>query len=60
MFSSDKNDIDFKRIEDVLGFRKEDYKGVEETVLEMVGDLIQVEKQWITKGVRIDIPLKLP
>lgn len=59
VFPSDKNDIDFKRIEDVLGFRKEDYKGVEETVLEMVDNLIEVEKEWIAKGVRIDIPLEL-
>ncbi|KAG6811439.1 hypothetical protein H0H92_007354 [Tricholoma furcatifolium] len=52
----DRTPIDFGRVEEVLGMSKDDFKGVEETMIETVDSLIALEKQWVAQGHEIHIP----
>ncbi|KAJ7575156.1 hypothetical protein C8J56DRAFT_460543 [Mycena floridula] len=42
--------FDVQRIEDVLGFKREDYTSVEDTLLDTIDSLLAVEKTWIENG----------
>ncbi|KAG6832867.1 hypothetical protein H0H87_012800 [Tephrocybe sp. NHM501043] len=52
----DRIPFDFKRIEEVLGMSKDDFRTVEETMIETVDSLMALEKQWIAQGQEIRIP----
>lgn len=54
-FPTDKMDVDFARIEQVLGL-KEHFRGIEETILEIVDSLTRLEKEWIANEQDIEIP----
>ncbi|KAG6836166.1 hypothetical protein H0H93_010714 [Arthromyces matolae] len=49
--------IDFGRIEQVLGLKKEDFRTMNETVLDTVDSLLALEKKWVEEGHEINIPL---
>lgn len=42
--------VDLKRMEQVLGMKKEDYYTVEQTLLDAVDAIIALEKQWVDDG----------
>ncbi|KAG6836163.1 hypothetical protein H0H93_010711, partial [Arthromyces matolae] len=49
--------VNFGRIEEVLGFKKEEFRTVEETVLDTVDTLLELEKKWEAAGIDVQIPL---
>ncbi|KAG5638422.1 hypothetical protein H0H81_012753 [Sphagnurus paluster] len=55
-FTFDRLLVDFKRIEEVVGIKKEDFRPSDETFLDAVDSLIAVEKQWAALGHKVDIP----
>ena len=48
---------DYKRLEQVLGFKEDDFYSVEETVLDTVDSLVKLESEWVKKGHKIEIPI---
>ncbi|KAJ7858346.1 hypothetical protein B0H14DRAFT_3447267 [Mycena olivaceomarginata] len=48
--------INFKRVEEVLGMKTVDFHSVEETILDTVDALIEVEAQWRSAGHPIVTP----
>jgi hypothetical protein len=48
--------VDLKRVEDVLGVKVDSYKKWEETMLDSVDSLLEVEKAWEAKGYTVVIP----
>jgi nucleoside-diphosphate-sugar epimerase len=46
--------IDFGRVEEVLGMKKEDFIKWDDTVLDTVDALIDVEKDWKAKGFTVE------
>ncbi|KAF7358483.1 Epimerase domain-containing protein [Mycena venus] len=48
--------MDFGRVEEVLGMKVEDFRTVEQTTLDTVDTLIQVEDQWRSAGHPIKTP----
>lgn len=48
--------FDIERIEKVLGFKKEEYKTFEDTMLDAVDSILALEKEWVKKGYTIDVP----
>ncbi|KAG5638425.1 hypothetical protein H0H81_012756 [Sphagnurus paluster] len=55
-FSIDRLAVDFARIEEVLGFKKEEFRSIEDTILDTVDSLLAFEKHWLGQGIKIDIP----
>ncbi|KAG6832863.1 hypothetical protein H0H87_012795 [Tephrocybe sp. NHM501043] len=55
-FPFDRVPIDFKRIEEVLGMTKDDFRTLDETMLDTVDSLVALEKQWVAQGHEISIP----
>ncbi|KAG6846733.1 hypothetical protein H0H93_012192, partial [Arthromyces matolae] len=49
--------IDFGRVEQVLGLKKEDFRTVNQTVLDTVDSLLALEKKWVEEGHQTNIPL---
>ncbi|KAK7002414.1 epimerase domain-containing protein [Favolaschia claudopus] len=56
VFPTDVMPMDFKRVEEVLGMKIEDFRGIEETILSTVDALIEVESQWRNAGHEIKTP----
>jgi nucleoside-diphosphate-sugar epimerase len=55
-YSVDRLPVDFTRIEEVLGLKKQEYIGLERTILDTVDSLLEIEKVWVSKGYAIEIP----
>lgn len=55
-FGYDRTPIDFKRVEEVLGMTKDDFQVFEDTILDTVDSLLEVEKQWAAQGHEVSIP----
>ncbi|KAF5372658.1 hypothetical protein D9615_009866 [Tricholomella constricta] len=55
-FTFDRAPIDFARIEQLVGIKKEDFKPREVTFLDAVDGLLAFEKQWAALGHELDIP----
>jgi len=55
-FPIDKLPVDLQRVADVTGVRVDSYHTWKETVLDSVDALLALEKEWISKGYKIDIP----
>ena len=49
--------IDFGRVEEVLGMKKEDFIKWDDTILETVDALIEIERDWEKKGYKVEIPV---
>jgi nucleoside-diphosphate-sugar epimerase len=49
-FPYDKFDVDFERIEEVTGMRKEDFHTLEQTISGTVNDLLKLEEEWKQNG----------
>lgn len=47
---------DVARLEQVISMKKEDFTPLRKTILDTVDSLLQLEKEWISKGYAIDIP----
>jgi hypothetical protein len=56
VFPSYKLPVDLKRVEDVLDVKVDSYKKWEETILDAVDSLIELEKTWKAKGYNVVIP----
>ncbi|KAJ7575097.1 hypothetical protein C8J56DRAFT_1032753 [Mycena floridula] len=48
--------FDVKRVEDVVGFRKEDFTGIETTLLDTIDSILAIERSWTQQGYKINIP----
>ncbi|KAJ6454116.1 hypothetical protein C8R45DRAFT_882125 [Mycena sanguinolenta] len=48
--------MDFARVEEVLGMKKSDFHSIEETMLDTVDALIEMEEQWRSTGQPIQTP----
>ncbi|KAJ7572895.1 hypothetical protein C8J56DRAFT_358654 [Mycena floridula] len=48
--------FDVQRVEDVVGFKKEDYAGIESTLLEAIDSILAIERSWVQQGHKINIP----
>jgi nucleoside-diphosphate-sugar epimerase len=55
-FPVDKLPVDLKRVEDVTGVRVDSYHTWKETVLDTIDSLLALEKGWVSKGYKIEIP----
>ncbi|KAF5372662.1 hypothetical protein D9615_009868 [Tricholomella constricta] len=55
-FTFDRAPIDFARIEQVVGIKKEDFRPREVTFLDAVDGLLAFEKQWAALGHELQIP----
>jgi nucleoside-diphosphate-sugar epimerase len=55
-FPSYKMPVDLKRVENVLDIKIDSYKKWEETILDTVDSLIELENTWKAKGYNIVIP----
>jgi nucleoside-diphosphate-sugar epimerase len=49
-FPYDRMDVDFERIEEVTGMRKQDFYTLEETISDTVNDLLKLEEEWKKNG----------
>jgi nucleoside-diphosphate-sugar epimerase len=47
---STRRDIDFERLEEVTGVRKEDFHTLEQTISDSVNDLLRLENEWKRNG----------
>jgi nucleoside-diphosphate-sugar epimerase len=54
----DRIPFDFGRLEKVLGVKKEELKTFEETLLDTVDSLLELERKWEAEGLKIDIPVE--
>lgn len=52
----DRLPLDFKRIEEVLGMKISDFHSWEQTVLDAIDSLVQLEKIWTDRGHSVEIP----
>jgi nucleoside-diphosphate-sugar epimerase len=55
-FSSDKLQVDLKRVEDVTGVTVDSYYTWKETILGTIDSLLALEKSWVSQGYEIEIP----
>jgi len=55
-FPVDKLPVDLKRVEDVTGVKVDSYHTWKETVLDTIDSLLALEKGWVSKGYKIEIP----
>ncbi|KAF4621194.1 hypothetical protein D9613_000269 [Agrocybe pediades] len=49
-FEIDRYDLDWARIEEVTGLKKEDLHTLEETILDTIDDMLALEKEWEAWG----------
>lgn len=56
VFASDKVPVDWKRVEEVTGVKVDSYRTWRETVLDTMDSLISLEKGWLSKGYKVEIP----
>ncbi|KAF9556684.1 NAD(P)-binding protein [Agrocybe pediades] len=49
-FDYDKYDLDFERVEEVTGLKEADFHIAEETILDTIDSMIEVEKEWQAQG----------
>lgn len=49
--------VDHTRIEEVIGVNESSYTSWQDTILDTVDNLIQLENDWISKGFKVDIPI---
>lgn len=54
--SYNKVPIDFDRIQEVLSLGKNEFRTVDETMLEAIDGLVALERQWISQGHEVNIP----
>jgi len=52
----DRIPVDFGRVKEVLGVEQEELRTIEETMLDTVDSLLELEKKWRGEGVEIVIP----
>ena len=50
-------DIDFARVEEVLGLKKDEFHALEDTFLGAIDDIVALEKQWKDAGYTVAVPL---
>ena len=55
-FSSDKLQVDLKRVEEVTGVTVDSYYTWKETILDAIDSILAVEKSWVSQGYEIEIP----
>ncbi|KAF9482243.1 NAD(P)-binding protein [Pholiota conissans] len=53
-FAFDRYDVDFGRIEEITGLRKEDFRTLEESFLETIDALLAVEDSWKKAGYSVE------
>lgn len=51
----DRTPVDFERLEEVLSFKKGEFRAVEDTILDAVDSIVELEKEWLSKGYTVDI-----
>jgi hypothetical protein len=44
-------------VQEVIGFKEDEFKKWEETLLDTVDALVELEKEWKAKGYEVEIPL---
>ncbi|KAF4620576.1 hypothetical protein D9613_000271 [Agrocybe pediades] len=49
-FEIDRYHVDFGRIEEIVGLKKEDFHTLEETLLDTIDDMLALEKEWVSQG----------
>ncbi|KAF9556688.1 NAD(P)-binding protein [Agrocybe pediades] len=49
-FEIDRYHVDFGRIEEIVGLKKEDFHTLEETLLDTIDDMLALEKEWVAQG----------
>jgi nucleoside-diphosphate-sugar epimerase len=54
----DRLPYDFARVEEVLGTKKEELKTFEETILNTVDSLLELEKKWQAEGHLVKVPVE--
>jgi len=52
-FSYYRPDVEFERIEEITGMRKEDFHTLEETISDTVNDLLKLEDEWKKNGYNV-------
>ena len=55
-FPMDRMPVDFDRVEEIVGFNKHEFTGVDETFLDAVDSLVGYEKEWKEKGFTVEVP----
>lgn len=55
-FPFDKLPVDLSRVEEVTGVKVDSYYSWKETVLDTIDSLLALEKGWVSKGYKIEIP----
>lgn len=55
-FPIDKLPVDLKRATEVTGVQIDSYHTWKETVLDTVGSLLALEKDWVSKGYKVEVP----
>ncbi|KIK71537.1 hypothetical protein GYMLUDRAFT_254732 [Collybiopsis luxurians FD-317 M1] len=58
--SSSKAEIDYERIEKVLGIKKDSFKSWRDTVLDGIDSMLAVENSWKAKGLEVVAPVGIP
>ena len=53
VYAMDRAPIDFERVEEVVGMKKEDFMPLEKTFLEAVDAVVGVEKAWEAQGYEV-------
>jgi nucleoside-diphosphate-sugar epimerase len=48
---------DFQRVQQVIGLKENEFRKWEETLLDTIDALVELEKSWKAKGYKIEIPL---
>jgi nucleoside-diphosphate-sugar epimerase len=52
----DRTPVDFDRIHQVLGIDKDEFRAIEDTMLDAVDSLLALERAWVAAGAEISIP----
>lgn len=47
--------MDIKRVEEVTGVKADSYISVEDTILDTVDGLVELEKAWVAQGYKIPV-----
>jgi len=56
-FPPRKIPLDIKRVADVTGMKEDSYISWQDTILDTVDDLIRLEKDWVSSGFSVKIPM---
>ncbi|RDB17384.1 hypothetical protein Hypma_001850 [Hypsizygus marmoreus] len=49
--------VNFGRVEEVLGFRQDEFRTIEETILGTIDSLLSFEKEWVKQGLEVSVPV---